>query len=40
MSIESTWKIVETEIGECLKLKVIANKRKILDKNQVYMKNK
>ena len=38
MSIESTWKMVETEIGECLKIKVIANKRKILDKNQVYMK--
>ena len=28
---------VEIEIGECLKIKVTAIKRNILDKNQVYM---
>ena len=37
-SIESKWKTVETKIGECLKVKVITNKRNILDKNQVYKK--
>ena len=37
-SIESKWKTVETKIVECLKVKVIANKRNTLDKNQVYMK--
>ena len=33
-SIESKWKTVETKIGECLKVKVIVNKRNTLDKNQ------
>ena len=37
-SIESKWKTVEAKIGECLKVKVIANKRNILGKNQMYMK--
>ena len=37
-SIESKWKTFETEIGECLNVKVIANKINILDKNQIYMK--
>ena len=36
--IESKWKTVEAKIGECLKVKVIANKRNILGKNQMYMK--
>ena len=37
-SIESKWKTVETEIGACFKVKVIANKKNKLDKNQIYMK--
>ena len=37
-SIESKWKTVETEIAECLNVMVIARKRNILDKNQIYMK--
>ena len=37
-SIESNWKTVETEIGACFKVKVIANKKNKLDKNQIYMK--
>ena len=37
-SIESKWKTVETEIGACFKVKVIANKKIKLDKNQIYMK--
>ena len=37
-SIESKWKTVEAKIGECLKVKVIANKRNILGKNQMCMK--
>ena len=37
-SIESKWKTVETEISACLKVKVIANQKNKLDKNQVYVK--
>ena len=36
--IESKWKTIETQTGECLNVKVIPNKRNILDKNQVFMK--
>ena len=36
--IESKWKTVETEIRACLKVKVIANQKNKLDKNQVHMK--
>ena len=37
-SIESKWKTLETEIGAYLKVKVIANQKNKLNKNQVYMK--
>ena len=37
-SVESKWKTVETEIGACFKVKVIANKKKIGQKSKFIWK--